>query len=112
MIRARHLLSLVLTAALIAGQWAGQLHALSHAEYDLAVAAHFKTGGDAPALLDHSRDRCVTFHALDCPVDAPALPLLDSPATAGIVASPRLPLRAAEHPAYSSHAPPVLRELC
>ena len=108
MIRMRHLLSLILAAVLIAGQWAEQVHALSHAEYDLAVATHFKTGGDAPAPLDHSRDRCVTFHGLDCAVDAPPLASLESQAAVATVAIPRLLLRPAEHPAYSSRAPPVL----
>ena len=108
MIRVRDLLSLVLAVALIAGQWAGQMHALSHAQYDLAVAAHARTGGDNPAPLDHARDRCVAFHALDCAVDAPPLAFLDSAVVVVLVAQPRLPLRPAKHTAYSSRAPPVL----
>ena len=106
--RLRHLLSLVLAAALIAGQWAGQLHALSHAEYDLAIAGQAQTGGDSPAPLDHARDRCVAFHAVDCALSAPPLAFVGTDPAVTLVIQPGLPLRAAKHTAYSSRAPPVL----
>lgn len=111
MIRMRPLLSLLLAAALIAGQWAGALHALSHAEYELALATQAKSGGDAPAPPDHARDRCVALHALDCALDAPLAAAFDAPA--GLVAThlPLLTHRPTQHPAYASRAPPVLHAL-
>ena len=109
--RVRHLLNLVLAAALIVGQWAGQLHALSHAAHDLARAAHAKAGGsNPPAPLDHSRDHCLAFHALECAVGAPPLPLLQSLAAVAPDSNLRLPLRPAERTPYLSRAPPTLHE--
>lgn len=111
MIRLRHLLSLLLVAALIAVQWSGTLHALSHAEYELALATQAKSGGDAPAPLDHARDRCVAWHALDCALDASPVVAFDAPAALVGTHLPCLTYRPTRHLAYASRAPPVLHAL-
>lgn len=110
MTRIRHLLSLILVAAVIAGQWAGHLHALSHAKHDLALALQlgkFGKSREAPAPLDHSADRCLAFHAVDCAIDTPPLPLLESPVASAYISIPRLPLWPAERTSYLARAPPV-----
>ena len=111
MIRLRHLLSLLLVAALIAGQWTGVLHALSHAEYELALATQANSGGDAPAPLDHARDRCVAWHALDCALDAPLAAAFAAPAGFVAIDLPSLAFQPTQHLAYASRAPPALQAL-
>jgi len=77
----RKLLNLFLAAALLAAQWAGHAHALSHVEHELSFSqwsevhlhahdAHHGAhegcddhGGGAPQL-DHSKDSCIAFLAL------------------------------------------------
>ena len=111
MIRLRHLLSLLLVVALIAGQWTGLLHALSHAKYELALATQAQSGGEAPAPLDHARDRCVAWHALDCALDASPVATFDAPAALVGTHLPCQTYRPIQLLAYASRAPPVLHAL-
>jgi len=81
MLAMRKLLNLFLVVSLLAAQWAGYAHALSHAEHDLSVAhwseAHPHTHDahhgphegcddhdDGAPQLDHSKDSCIAFLAL------------------------------------------------
>jgi hypothetical protein len=111
---ARKLLSYFLAAMLLAGQWAGQLHALSHAQHDLVVASLAPigpSGGDGrhgPAPLNHSADLCVAFHALDgAAVATPDFHADPAPAQF-FHADPGCTLRAADALPFLSRAPPVL----
>ena len=104
-------LQLFLALALVAAQWAGQLHDLSHLKHELATAAYVKAGeqgrqGDKP-LLNHAREQCVVFHGLDChAASTPSLPPL-AEHDALIVALPVAPVLVAARPPFSSRAPPV-----
>ncbi len=111
----RRLLSLFLAAMLVAGQWAGQLHALSHAKHDLALALatpgpagdHSRQSPTSPLRLEHSADLCVAFHALDGAAVATAGLVLDRHAPQFFHALPGCALRAADPLPFSSRAPPV-----
>ena len=112
MLSTRKLLSLFVAVALVAAQWAGQLHALSHAEHNLAVAVAASAAPDGeerqvPPPLDHSPDHCVAFHALDAAAgSSPAV--VSASATSCLVASlPHLPPQLADRVPFSSRAPPV-----
>ena len=108
----RWLNSFVLAIALLVAQWVGQSHALTHAVYDVSVAHSQNAGGGTiPAPLDHLRDRCISFHALDCVLEFPSLQLQHLLAEFEATASPASSLRPAKHTAYSSRAPPVLQAL-
>lgn len=102
---------LFLALALLAAQWAGQLHGLSHLSHELATADFIKAGGEwrkggRPAL-DHARDHCVVFQGLDCQAaSAPILPPLFQQG-AQFVAIPVAALLPAARPPFSSRAPPV-----
>ena len=108
----RNLLSLVLALLLVAGQWAGQMHALSHAGHDLAVALNghqgYATRGkpEAPPL-DHSRDRCVAFQAIDSAAAAAAPPVLAQLPPCFTLASQHIELLPAEPAQFSARAPPA-----
>lgn len=105
---ARHLLSLLLAVLLVAGQWAGTLHGLAHAAHELAVAKAAIGGGEPAAPLDHARDHCVAFQALDGSAVAASpgcLPPAIAIAHAGPVA---LPWQAAQAFPFRSRAPPRL----
>lgn len=112
---ANRLLSLFLAALLLAGQWAGQLHALSHARHDLALAlAAPGPAGEAipqgpanPPRLDHSADHCIAFHALDGAAVAAAGLTPGRNNTQFFHALPGCTLRAADPLPFSSRAPPV-----
>lgn len=106
----RKLLSLLLAVALVAGQWGGQLHALSHAKYDLAVAlnAHHTSGGNQGIPpLDHSRDHCVAFQAIDSAATAPPAPVLALLPPSFTLVAQRNPLLPAEPAPFSARAPPI-----
>lgn len=97
----RLLLALVLA-------WSGgaaQLHALSHAQHDLASAA---SEDKAPSPLKHSTDRCLIVHALDGTA-AVAGALLSFESCSQIVASAPVE-RSGANPvlAFRSRAPPIL----
>jgi hypothetical protein len=100
-----------LALAVLAAQWAGQLHDLSHLQHDLATAAFVKAGeqgrqGNKP-LLNHAREQCVVFHGLDChAASTPSLPPL-AQHDALIVVLPVVPVLVAARPPFSSRAPPV-----
>ena len=61
---ARLLLRLLLAFALAFSGSAAQLHALAHAQSDLAAAGG-QAGPKAPSLPKHSTDQCLVVHALD-----------------------------------------------
>jgi hypothetical protein len=48
--------------ALLLAQHAGQMHALSHLDHELAVAEH---GEKKAPPLGHPIEKCIAFHALD-----------------------------------------------
>ena len=102
---------LFLALALLAAQWAGQLHGLSHLSHELATAAFIKAGGEGTngnkPSLDHARDHCVVFQGLDCQAaSAPVLPPLAQQDTV-FVARPVAAVLPAARPPFSSRAPPV-----
>lgn len=105
------LLSLFLAAMLVAGQWGGQLHALSHAQHELAVAGFADAAGGSrhsPAPIDHSADLCVAFHALDGAAVAAAQFTPDQAAPKFFHADSACAIRAAEALPFLSRAPPFL----
>ena len=108
-------LALVLALVLVSGQWAGQMHALSHAKQELTAALNGHSasqvaraaGGkhNAPGQ-DHSRDRCVAFQAIDSAAVTPATPLLVQTPPSFTVELQQIALLPAEPAPYSSRAPP------
>ncbi len=108
----RKLLSLFLVAVFVAAQWAGYLHALSHAKYDLAVAlAAAGHGGDAGRQappLDHSADHCVAFHALDSVASGSPLVVSVSGSACPTLTAQHVLLLPSATASYSSRAPPAL----
>lgn len=111
MTRVRSLLSFVLALALFAGQWAGQLHVLAHAQQDLALAAGLPADGGNSLPADHTRERCIALHAVDCALDA----FIPFHVATGPVLPPdigvREPIPRPAVPPYSSRAPPQLHSL-
>jgi hypothetical protein len=122
--RTRQAWHYVLAAALLLAQWAGIAHGFEHVRYEFALAhyvalaqqTHQVAGAaasqpaddGAPPALDHSRDRCVVFHALDCVAVSAAQPVLAS-ATRFVGLSDFVVVpRAADAPPFSSRAPPIL----
>ena len=103
----RHTLGLLLATLLVAGQWAGMLHGMGHAAHELAVAKAAVGGGD-PAPLDHARDHCVAFHALDGSLAGVLPPCLPPQARFAHSVVPPQPAHAAWHFPFRSRAPPVL----
>ena len=57
------LLRILFAFALVFSGSAAQLHALAHAQYDLAAASHGVP--KAPSPLKHATDQCLVVHALD-----------------------------------------------
>jgi hypothetical protein len=125
----RRLLHLLLALTLLSAQFAAQAHAFSHARHDLDRAAWLHASelaghgphencGDAPAsflggdehgpVLDHGKDRCMAFIALDCSMVLAGLsPEVAAPAGT-TVRSRSWWLFAAERVPFSSRAPPFL----
>lgn len=109
----RRLLGLVLAIVLVAGQWAGQMHALSHAKHALALAINGHAdqvagGKHSPPNQDHSRDRCVAFQAIDSAAVMPAAPVLVTLSPCFTFVLQHIALLPAEPAPYSSRAPPLL----
>ena len=97
-----------LAVVLVAGQLAANRHALSHAVHELAAvveSSHRVDHDDEPAL-DHPREHCVAFHAIDSAAVSLVLPMAHAAQSITGVVARRLPLLAAEAPVYSSRAPP------
>lgn len=99
----RTLRHLLVVAALVFGQQAAQLHALSHFKQDLA-----ECDGKCLPPLGHPAAQCLAFHAVDSAL--PTLGLaLDLPRIAPpTIASVTLPLPFAPRIEFDSRAPPVL----
>jgi hypothetical protein len=108
----RKLLNLFLVVSLLAAQWAGHAHALSHAEHDLSVA-HAALGQEddgcdhEPQPLDHSIDHCVAFHALDAVGLAFHAVVSESASPSLLTSLPHVLPRLSEPVPFSSRAPPV-----
>jgi hypothetical protein len=96
--------ALLLIAALLFSQHAAMLHSLTHAQHDVALAAHDE--GKAPAL-GHGTDECVAFFALSHALGNAAV----APQFASV--NPGLATFALETPAvatrvvFDSRAPPL-----
>jgi hypothetical protein len=119
--RTRRAWHYVLAAALLLAQWAGIAHGFEHVRYEFALAhyvalAHQETGAEAsqpsddgvPPALDHSRDHCIAFHALDCVAVSAAQPVLASATRFEGLRYLVVLARAADAPPFSSRAPPIL----
>lgn len=105
---ARLILRLLLAFALAFSGGAAQLHALSHAQSDLAVAVGEAGNQKAPPPLKHSTDQCLVVHALDGTA-AETGSFLVAEATSHLVV-PVADVRSGDSPAaaFQSRAPPVL----
>ena len=101
----RTLRHLLVAAALVFGQQAAQLHALSHLKHDLVKA---ERGGKSAPSSGHPAAQCLAFHAVDSAL--PSLGLaLDLPRIAlPALASVDLPLPFSPRIEFDSRAPPVL----
>jgi hypothetical protein len=95
----------LLAAALLLGQQAAQLHALSHLEIALSGA---NAAGKGTPATGHPVEMCVAFHAVDsalpstaCWADPVRIALPEATRTA-------LPLARVTHLAFDSRAPPFL----
>lgn len=98
-------LRLLLAFALAFSGSAAQLHALAHAQCDLASASGAQ-GGKAPAPLKHSTEQCLVVHALDGTA-AEQSAFLAAEAIAQHAALPAaVPVGAAPALAFRSRAPP------
>jgi hypothetical protein len=99
----RSLRHLLIAAALVFGQQAAQLHALSHLKQDVAECA-----GKCAPPLGHPVAQCLAFHAVDSalPNFAPAI----DPSWVALpaIALAALPLPFAPRIEFDSRAPPVL----
>ena len=96
-----------LALVLAGGQLASSRHDLSHLSHALAVAeSSHRVGHDSEPTLDHPRDQCVAFHAIDSAAASRVLPMAHAAKSITEVVARRLPLLAAEAPVYSSRAPP------
>lgn len=90
--------------------WSGstaQLHALSHAQHDLAAAAA-ASGEKAPSPLKHSTDQCLIAHALEGAASEPGTPPEFRQLSQSFVSLPAERRGAAPALAFRSRAPPVL----
>ncbi len=106
---ARLFLRLLLAFALAFSGSAAQLHALSHAQADLAAVAGGEASGQkAPAPLKHSTDQCLVVHALDGTAAETGAVLVAEDLSHHVV--PVANVRSGESPAVAFHsrAPPVL----
>jgi hypothetical protein len=96
-----------LALVLAGGQLASSRHDLSHLSHALAVAeSSHRVDHDSEPTLDHPRDQCVAFHAIDSAAASRVLPMAHAAQSKTGVVARRLPLLAAEAPVYSSRAPP------
>jgi hypothetical protein len=96
-----------LALVLAGGQLASIRHDLSHASHALAVAeSSHRVDRDSEPTLDHPREHCVAFHAIDSAAVSRVLPMEHAARSKTGVVARRLPLMAAEAPVYSSRAPP------
>lgn len=96
---------LLLTLAFAFAGGFAQLHALSHAQHDLAAAV---AGDKAPAPLTHATDHCLVVHALDGAASeaAPRFAIEPLSQSVEIFSAGRSP--AAPALAFRSRAPPLL----
>lgn len=103
---ARLLLRLLLAFALAFSGSAAQLHALSHAQSDLAEAGG-QAGPKAPSLPKHSTDQCLVVHSLDGTAAEAGAFLAATDASHQ--AAPIADARSGESPAaaFQSRAPPL-----
>ncbi|HTQ73935.1 MAG TPA: hypothetical protein VMI74_06580 [Burkholderiales bacterium] len=101
----RTLRHLLVAFALVFTQQAAQLHALSHVQRDLAMAA---CGGKCNPPASHPAEQCIAYHAVDSALPSLAqaidLPQVALPAIAVAVLPPLFPPRIE----FDSRAPPVL----
>ena len=98
----RTLRHLLIAAALVFGQQAAQLHALSHFKQDVAGC-----GGKCAPPLGHPAAQCLAFHAVDSALPNFA-PTIDPPRVAlPVTASVALPLPFPPRIEFDSRAPPV-----
>jgi hypothetical protein len=99
----RTLRHLLVAAALVFGQQAAQLHALSHLEQDLAGCE-----GKCAPPLSHPAAQCLAFHAVDSALTNSS-PAIDPPRVAlPAVAPTTLPLPFPPRIEFDSRAPPLL----
>jgi len=104
----RLLLRLLFAFALAFSGSTAQLHALSHAQSDLAAAGGHATGQKAPAPLKHSTDQCLVVHALDgTAAGTGTFPVAEDPSHLVVSVADG---RSGESPAaaFQSRAPPFL----
>ncbi len=103
---ARLFLRLLFAFALAFSGSAAQLHALSHAQFDLAAAGN-ERGHKVPAPLKHATDQCLVVHALDgTAAEAGAFLLADVPPQ-HVVPCVAVLGGEARAAAYQSRAPPL-----
>ena len=106
---ARLFLRLLLAFALAFSGSAAQLHALEHAQLDVAAAGQDPAPEHkAPAPLKHATDQCLVVHALDGTAAEPGAFPIASDATHQSVSIATV--RSGESPAaaFQSRAPPSL----
>lgn len=100
---------LFLAFALAWSGGAAQLHALAHAQQDLAAAAGVDgVGGKAPpSQLKHSAEQCLLVHALDGVAGETGALLADESVSQHVVPLPIERGGAAPAFAFRSRAPPI-----
>jgi len=99
----RTLRHLFIAAALVFGQQAAQLHALSHLKQDVT-----ECGGRCVPPASHPTAQCVAFHAVDSALPNFAL-TIDPPRVAlPAIALAALPLPFPPRIEFDSRAPPIL----
>ncbi len=97
-------LRLLLAFALAFSGSAAQLHALAHAQHDLAAAA--AQDEKAPSPLKHATDQCLVVHALDGTAAEAGTFLVAGDVSQHVL--PPIAVRTGEAPAaaFRSRAPP------
>lgn len=110
-LRFRMLWNIALVAALLAAQWASQLHGFEHVRYDLAraeyAAAALTDGKEKAPRLGHSIYRCIEFQAFECAAVSNTVAILASAPSFSPVPERSLAPRPANYPPFSARAPPV-----
>lgn len=94
-----------LSVLLLFGQFAAQMHAMSHLRHDIAVAEH---GPEKAPALGHGTDKCVAFGAL---ANVLGNAVVAQAATGAEPATLVLPANSVFVPAriaFDSRAPPAL----
>ncbi|HKC53995.1 MAG TPA: hypothetical protein VKC33_05080 [Burkholderiales bacterium] len=101
----RTLRLLLLAAALVFAQQAAQLHALSHAQHDMAKA---ERSGKCIPPVSHPAEQCIAYHAVDSAL--PVLVLAIEPPRIALpaVAPAALPLPFSPRIVFDSRAPPAV----